>query len=61
MRCKNGTFLSKFDCSSVKTEGQHCTMVATRFGISEEQAKRDVDAWMEGKQFRAVSSISEPK
>ena len=25
--------------------------VKTRSGISEEQAKRDVDAWMEGKQF----------
>jgi hypothetical protein len=29
-------------------------MVKTRSGISEEQAKRDVDAWMEGKQFWAV-------
>ena len=44
-------FLTNFDCSSIKTEGQLCSMVKTRSGISEEQAKRDVDAWMEGKQF----------
>ena len=44
-------FLTNFDCSSIKTEGQLCSMVKTRSGISEEQAKRDVDTWMEGKQF----------
>jgi hypothetical protein len=44
-------FLTIFDCSSIKTEGQLCSMVKTRSGISEEQAKRDVDAWMMGKQF----------
>jgi hypothetical protein len=44
-------FLTNFDCSSIKTEGQLCSMVKTRSGISEDQAKRDVDAWMEGKQF----------
>ena len=31
--------------------GQLRTMVTTRSGIPEEQVKRDVDAWMEGKQF----------
>jgi hypothetical protein len=44
-------FLTNFDCSSIKTEGQLSSMVKTRSGISEEQAKRDVDSWMEGKQF----------
>jgi hypothetical protein len=44
-------FLTHFDCSSIKTKGQLRSMVRTRSGISEEQAKRDVDAWMEGKQF----------
>ena len=44
-------FLTNFDCSSIKTEGQLCSIVKTRSGISEDQAKRDVDAWMEGKQF----------
>ena len=44
-------FLTNFDCSSIKTKGQLCSMVKTRSGISEEQAKRDVDAWMEGKRF----------
>jgi hypothetical protein len=48
-------FLTNYDLSSIKTEGQLCSMVKTRSGISEEQAKRDVDAWMDawmqGKQF----------
>lgn len=44
-------FLTNFDCSSIKTEGQLCSMVKTRSGISEEQAKRDVGGWMEGKRF----------
>jgi hypothetical protein len=44
-------FLTNYDLSTIKTEGQLCSMVKTRSGISEEQAKRDVDAWMEGKQF----------
>jgi len=44
-------FLTNYDLSSIKTEGQLCSMVKTRSGISEEQAKRDVDAWMKGKQF----------
>jgi hypothetical protein len=40
--------------SSIKTEGQLCSMVKTRSGISEQQAKRDVDAWMQGKQFCSI-------
>ena len=44
-------FLTNYDLSSIKTEGQLCSMVKTRSGISKEQAKRDVDAWMVGKQF----------
>ena len=44
-------FLTSYDLSSIKSEGQLCSMVKTRSGISNEQAKRDVDAWMEGKQF----------
>jgi hypothetical protein len=44
-------FLTNYDLSSIKTERQLCSMVKTRSGISEEQAKRDVGAWMEGKQF----------
>jgi hypothetical protein len=44
-------FLTNFDCSSIKTKGQLRSMVQTRSSISEEQAKRDVDAWMQGKQF----------
>jgi hypothetical protein len=44
-------FLTNFDCSTIKAEGQLCSMVNTRSSISEEQAKRDVSAWMHGKQF----------
>jgi hypothetical protein len=44
-------FLTNFDCSTIKTEGQLCSMVETRSSISQEQAKRDVSAWMHGKQF----------
>ena len=43
-------FLTNYDLSSIKTEGQLCSMVKTRSGITEEQAE-DVDVWMEGKQF----------
>ena len=44
-------FLTNYDLSSIKTDAQLCSMVKIRSGMSEEQAKRDVDAWMEGKQF----------
>ncbi len=44
-------FLTVFDCSTIKTEGQLCSMVKTRSSISEEQAKLDVRAWMQGKIF----------
>jgi hypothetical protein len=43
--------LTNYDLSTIKTEAQLCSMVKTRSAISEEQAKRDVDAWMEDKQF----------
>ena len=45
------SFLTNYDLSSIKTDAQLCSMVKIRSGISEEQAKRDVVAWMEGKQF----------
>ena len=44
-------FLTLFDCSTIKSEGQLASMVQVRSSISEEQAKRDVHAWMEGKTF----------
>lgn len=48
---KKWRFLTNYDLSSIKTKGQLCSMVKTRSSISEEQAKRDVDAWIQGKQF----------
>jgi hypothetical protein len=44
-------FLTVFDCSTIKTEGQLSSMVKTRSSVSEEQAKQDVGAWMQGKIF----------
>jgi len=48
---KRWSFLTNHDLSSIKTEGQLCSMVKTRSAISVEQAKRDVEAWMQGKRF----------
>jgi hypothetical protein len=44
-------FLTNFDVSTIKNEGQLSSMVKDRSGIPEAQAKSDVRAWMEGKQF----------
>jgi hypothetical protein len=44
-------FLTNFDLSTIKNEGQLSSMVKERSGISEAQAKNDVQAWMRGKQF----------
>ena len=44
-------FLTNLDCSTIKTQGQLVSMVKTRSGISEDQAKVDVHAWMQDKQF----------
>lgn len=44
-------FLTSFDLSTIKSEGQLSSMVKERSGIPETQAKMDVQAWMQGKQF----------
>jgi hypothetical protein len=44
-------FLTNYDLWWIKTKQQLCLMVQTRSGISEEQAKQEVDTWMEGKRF----------
>lgn len=44
-------FLTNYDLSTIKTEGQLHTMVKTRSSITSEQAKKDVAAWMQGKEF----------
>ena len=48
---KKWSFLTNYDLSTIKTEGQLVSMVKTRSGISEERAGKDVHAWMTGKQF----------
>lgn len=44
-------FLTHFDLSTIKNEAQFSSMVRDRSSITEGQAKRDVQAWMDGKQF----------
>lgn len=44
-------FLTNYDLSTIKTAGQLCSMVKTRSSITAEQAKQDVAAWMQGKEF----------
>jgi hypothetical protein len=46
-------FLTNYDLTWIKTKRQLCLMVQTRSGISEEQARQEVDAWMAGKDFSA--------
>jgi hypothetical protein len=44
-------FMTNFDLSTIKNEVQLSSMVKERSGISETQAKSDVQAWMRGKKF----------
>ena len=44
-------FLTNFDASTIKNEIQLTSMIKDRTGSTEAQAKQDVQAWMQGKQF----------
>jgi hypothetical protein len=44
-------FLTNFDASTIKNEIQLTSMIKDRTGSTEAQAKEDVRAWMQGKQF----------
>ena len=44
-------FMTNFDLSTIKNEAQLSSMVKDRSGISEAQAKSDVQGWMRGKRF----------
>jgi uncharacterized Zn-finger protein len=44
-------FLTNLDASTIHGEGQLIDLVKTRKSLSDEQAGRDVRAWMQGKQF----------
>ena len=48
---KQWGFLTNFDLSTIKNEIHLRTMVKDRSSISEAQAQRDVQEWMQGKQF----------
>jgi len=44
-------FLTNYDLSTIKTEGQLSNMIKTRANIPIVEAERQVKAWCEGKQF----------
>jgi hypothetical protein len=44
-------FLTNFDASTIKNEIQLTSMVKDRTGGTEAQARNDVRAWTQGKQF----------
>jgi hypothetical protein len=44
-------FLTYYDLSTIKNEAQLRAMVKGRSGITEAQAKSEVDAWMKDKHF----------
>ena len=43
--------LTNYDLSTIKNEAQLSSMVRERYSLSEEQARSDVAAWVQGKQF----------
>ena len=45
------SFLTHFDLSTIKNEAQLSAMVQGRSSVPEAQAKSEVHAWMQGKQF----------
>jgi hypothetical protein len=45
------SFLTHYDLSTIKNEAQLRAMVKGRSGITEVQAKSEVDAWMKDKHF----------
>jgi len=44
-------FLTYFDLSTIKNETQLRSIVKDRSGISEDQARADVESWLVGKTF----------
>ena len=51
-------FLTTIDCRSLKTAAQLSAMIKVRAGLSEQQARMDVEAWAEGKDFSSVDARS---
>ena len=43
--------LTNYDLSTIKNETQLSSMVRDRYSLSEAQARSDVAAWVQGKQF----------
>ena len=53
-------FLTTIDCRSLKNTDQLTAMIKVRAGLSDQQAKLDVEAWSEGKDFSSVDARSAP-
>ena len=43
--------LTNYDLSTIKNETQLSSIVKDRYSLSDAQARSDVTAWMQGKQF----------
>lgn len=44
-------FITLYDASTVKSEGQLIALVKERTGVSREDAERDVQSWTRDRQF----------
>ena len=56
---KKWKFLTNFDLSTIKNRQQLQAMIHVRSGISDQQAERDVEAWMEGRNFGYLSGTDQ--
>lgn len=55
---QNWPFLTTIDCRSLRTTAQLSAMIKVRAGLSEQQARTDVEAWAEGKDFSSANARS---
>lgn len=51
-------FLTTIDCRFLKSAAQLSAMIKVRAGLSEQQARTDVEAWAEGKDFSSADARS---
>ena len=55
-------FLTTIDCRSLKSTDQLRALIKVRAGLSDQQAKLDVEAWAKGKDFSSIDAgVAPPK
>ena len=54
----NWPFLTTIDCRSLKNTDQLTAMIRVRAGLSDQQAKLDVETWADGKDFSSVDACT---